>query len=45
MFEEDGVPAELVFGEGYGGLANLGQTCYMASVMQVMMHLPAFEDR
>jgi ubiquitin carboxyl-terminal hydrolase 5/13 len=32
-------------GPGYTGLANLGNTCYMASVVQVLLSLPEFKQR
>ncbi|RLN24644.1 ubiquitin carboxyl-terminal hydrolase 14 [Panicum miliaceum] len=40
--QESGKDAELLFGPGYTGLANLGNSCYMASIMQVMFSTHPF---
>ncbi|KAF8154934.1 ubiquitin carboxyl-terminal hydrolase 14 [Crassisporium funariophilum] len=42
---EDGKALEPVFGQGLTGLANLGNSCYMASVIQTIFSLPAFQMR
>ncbi|KIM37665.1 hypothetical protein M413DRAFT_448435 [Hebeloma cylindrosporum] len=42
---DDGKALEPVFGPGLTGLANLGNSCYMASVLQTIFSLPAFETR
>ncbi|KAI0075716.1 ubiquitinyl hydrolase [Panus rudis PR-1116 ss-1] len=42
---EDGKALEPVFGPGLTGLANLGNSCYMASVLQTVFSLPAFQNR
>ncbi|KAJ3513622.1 hypothetical protein NLJ89_g2850 [Agrocybe chaxingu] len=42
---DDGRALEPVFGSGLTGLANLGNSCYMASVLQTLFSLPAFESR
>ncbi|TDL27668.1 ubiquitinyl hydrolase [Rickenella mellea] len=42
---EDGKALEPVFGQGLTGLANLGNSCYMASVVQALYSLPAFQQR
>jgi ubiquitin carboxyl-terminal hydrolase 5/13 len=41
----DGLHEKLVYGPGYTGLANLGNTCYMASTLQAVMDLPEFRQR
>ncbi|KAF8211850.1 hypothetical protein K438DRAFT_1902808 [Mycena galopus ATCC 62051] len=42
---EDGRALEPVFGPGLTGLSNLGNSCYMASVIQTIFSLPAFKAR
>ncbi|GJN37313.1 hypothetical protein PR202_gb26251 [Eleusine coracana subsp. coracana] len=43
--QESGKDAVLLFGPGYTGLANLGNSCYMASIMQVMFSTHPFISR
>ncbi|KAG2595322.1 ubiquitin carboxyl-terminal hydrolase 14-like [Panicum virgatum] len=43
--QESGKDAELLYGPGYTGLANLGNSCYMASIMQVMFSTHPFISR
>lgn len=45
MTTEDGKELKAVFGPGLTGLKNLGNSCYMASVLQCLFNLPAFQDR
>ncbi|KAG0341734.1 hypothetical protein BG004_005923 [Podila humilis] len=45
MFTEDGKLFEPLFGPGYTGFKNLGNSCYMASVLQSVFDLPAFASR
>lgn len=42
---ESGADLERLHGAGYVGLENLGNSCYMASVMQIMMSIPEIADR
>ncbi|KAH8091347.1 ubiquitin carboxyl-terminal hydrolase 14 [Cristinia sonorae] len=42
---EDGKALEPVFGPGLTGLANLGNSCYMASVIQSVFSLRSFRSR
>jgi len=42
---EEGKEAELVFGPGNTGLDNLGNSCYMSSVVQCLFTLPSFQRR
>lgn len=45
MTGDDGQELVPVFGEGLTGLKNLGNSCYMASVMQTLFTVPAFRQR
>ncbi|RKP37734.1 hypothetical protein BJ085DRAFT_19656 [Dimargaris cristalligena] len=45
MTTEDGKQLLPLFGPGLTGLVNLGNSCYMASVLQCVMAIPAFRDR
>ncbi|KAG0247981.1 hypothetical protein BG011_000665 [Mortierella polycephala] len=45
MFTEDGKSFEPLFGPGYTGFKNLGNSCYMASVLQSVFDIPAFVSR
>ncbi|XP_042424767.1 ubiquitin carboxyl-terminal hydrolase 14-like isoform X2 [Zingiber officinale] len=43
--QESGQEVELLFGPGYTGLLNLGNSCYMASTIQVVFTTHAFISR
>ncbi|WVW79276.1 hypothetical protein I302_101243 [Kwoniella bestiolae CBS 10118] len=45
MTGDDGKELEPVFGQGLTGLKNLGNSCYMASVLQTVFSLPAYRSR
>ncbi|GAA5811372.1 hypothetical protein MFLAVUS_004806 [Mucor flavus] len=45
MTTEDGKQLESKFGPGYTGLKNLGNSCYMASVLQSVFNIQSFQDR
>ena len=45
MTTEDGQGLKPLFGEGFTGLKNLGNSCYMASILQCLFALPAFQQR
>ena len=41
---EDGKTLVPVFGPGFTGMENLGNSCYMNSVVQVLFNLPEFRS-
>nr|CAG4639793.1 EOG090X0181 [Daphnia pulex] len=43
--QETGKSLTPLFGPGYTGLANLGNSCYLNSVIQVLFTVPAFQER
>lgn len=45
MTTEDGKELKPVFGEGFTGLKNIGNSCYLASILQCLFSLPDFEKR
>ncbi|KAH9055282.1 ubiquitin carboxyl-terminal hydrolase 14 [Lactarius vividus] len=45
LTDESGKALEPVFGPGLTGIQNLGNSCYMASVVQVLFSFPAFQKR
>ena len=45
MTTEDGKELKPIFGGGFTGLKNLGNSCYLASILQCLFSLPAFEIR
>lgn len=45
MTSEDGKELKPLFGKGFTGLKNLGNSCYMASILQCLFALPAFRER
>ncbi|ORX60315.1 ubiquitin carboxyl-terminal hydrolase 14 [Hesseltinella vesiculosa] len=45
MTTEDGKHLEPKFGPGYTGIKNLGNSCYMASVLQSVFDIPEFQQR
>ncbi|MCJ1285690.1 hypothetical protein MMC26_005031 [Xylographa opegraphella] len=45
MTTDDGKELKPVFGDGFTGLKNLGNSCYLASILQCLFSLPAFNER
>lgn len=45
MTTEDGTELKPLFGEGFTGLKNLGNSCYLASILQCLFSLREFQDR
>ncbi|KAI1800119.1 ubiquitinyl hydrolase [Daldinia bambusicola] len=45
MTTEDGKELKPLFGSGLTGLKNLGNSCYLASILQCLFDLPAFKER
>lgn len=45
MTTEDGKELKPLFGPGLTGLKNLGNSCYLASIVQCLFDLPAFKSR
>ena len=45
MTTEDGKELSPLFGGGLTGLKNLGNSCYLASVLQCLFTMPSFQNR
>ena len=45
MTSEDGKEMKPLFGSGFTGLKNLGNSCYLASVLQCLFDMPEFAKR
>lgn len=45
MTTDDGKEMKPLFGEGFTGLKNLGNSCYLASVLQCLFAIPVFRRR
>lgn len=45
MTKEDGQELSPIFGPGFTGLTNLGNSCYLSSVVQCVFSLPEFKQR
>ncbi|TWW57978.1 Ubiquitin carboxyl-terminal hydrolase 13 [Takifugu flavidus] len=43
VIQESGMKLKAVFGSGYTGIKNLGNTCYLSTVMQVLFSIPDFQ--
>lgn len=45
MTNEDGQELTTLFGPGFTGLTNLGNSCYLSSIVQCVFSLPEFQQR
>lgn len=45
MTTEDGKELRPLFGNGFTGLKNIGNSCYLASVLQCLFSMPTFQNR
>jgi ubiquitin carboxyl-terminal hydrolase 5/13 len=45
MTDEEGHELKKLFGEGFTGLKNIGNSCYLASTLQCLFALPQFQKR
>lgn len=45
MTTEDGKELKPLFGPGLTGLKNLGNSCYLASIVQCLFDMPSFKER
>ena len=45
MTTEDGKELSPLFGGGFTGLKNLGNSCYLASILQCLFTMPTFQKR
>ncbi|KAG5762431.1 hypothetical protein H9Q72_009462 [Fusarium xylarioides] len=45
MTTEDGKELKPLFGPGLTGLKNLGNSCYLASIIQCLFDMPSFQER
>ena len=45
MTTDDGRELKPVFGSGLTGLRNLGNSCYLASIIQCLFDMPSFKER
>ncbi|XP_059676128.1 ubiquitin carboxyl-terminal hydrolase 5 isoform X5 [Gavia stellata] len=45
LIQESGVQLKPLYGPGYTGIRNLGNSCYLNSVMQVLFSIPDFQRK
>uniref|UniRef100_A0A671YZV3 Ubiquitin carboxyl-terminal hydrolase n=1 Tax=Sparus aurata TaxID=8175 RepID=A0A671YZV3_SPAAU len=43
VIQESGMKLKAVFGSGYTGIKNLGNSCYLGTVIQVLFSIPDFQ--
>ncbi|XP_072897234.1 ubiquitin carboxyl-terminal hydrolase 13 [Hemitrygon akajei] len=45
VVQESGTKLKPIYGSGYTGIKNLGNSCYLSSVMQIIFSIPDFQRR
>lgn len=45
MVQESGTKLKAIYGSGYTGIRNLGNSCFLSSVLQVIFSIPDFQRR
>ncbi|KAJ8279627.1 hypothetical protein COCON_G00066930 [Conger conger] len=43
VIQESGLKLKAVYGSGYTGIKNMGNSCYMSATMQVLFSIPEFQ--
>uniref|UniRef100_A0A668ASW4 Ubiquitin carboxyl-terminal hydrolase n=1 Tax=Myripristis murdjan TaxID=586833 RepID=A0A668ASW4_9TELE len=43
VIQESGMKLKAVYGSGYTGIKNLGNSCYLSTIMQVLFSIPEFQ--
>ena len=43
--QESGTKLKPLYGRGFTGFLNLGNSCYLNSIMQVLFNIPPFVNR
>lgn len=43
QIQESGLKLKAVYGSGYTGIKNLGNSCYLSTTMQVLFSIPEFQ--
>lgn len=43
VIQEAGLKLKPVYGPGYTGIKNLGNSCYLSTTMQVLFSIPEFQ--
>lgn len=43
VIQESGLKLKAVYGSGYTGIRNLGNSCYLSTTMQVLFSIPEFQ--
>uniref|UniRef100_A0A8C4TDU1 Ubiquitin carboxyl-terminal hydrolase 13 n=1 Tax=Erpetoichthys calabaricus TaxID=27687 RepID=A0A8C4TDU1_ERPCA len=43
VIQESGLKLKPVYGPGFTGIKNLGNSCYLTATMQVLFHIPEFQ--